>query len=176
MIVMKSNLTWILFAVALAFVLAACGGKTAPADDKAAAAPPPAAATQASPPAGDNEGVLVAKEILGLFDEAVSEAVTLTKEKPDAAVLKPQLAALYDKYAAKMAEINPRFLALKTKDIRLFGSANGYMGENRGKHVFEKDNKLTDAFRYYNLEKGEKEIVDFLSNKLPALIDIAVKM
>ena len=170
------NITFpILSILVLMLVLSACGGKSAPADDKAAATPAPAAATQAAPPAGDNEGVLLAKEILGLFDEAVAEAVTLTKDKPEAAVLKPQLTALYDKYAAKMAEINPRFLALKTKDITLFGACNGYMGSNRGRHVFEKDNKLTDAYRYYNLEKGEKEIVDFLSLKLSTLIDIADK-
>ena len=162
--------------LALMLALSACGGKTAPADDKAAAAPAAPATAQAAPPAGDNEGVLLAKEILGLFDEAVSEAAALTKDKPEAAALKPQLSALYDKYAAKMAEINPRFLALKAKDIALFGACNTYMGEKRGAHVYDKDIKLSDTFRYYNLEKGEKEIVDFLNTKLPALIDIAVKM
>jgi hypothetical protein len=91
-------------------------------------------------------------------------------------VLQPKLDALYEKFATKMAEINPRFLALKAKDIALFGAANGYMGENRGRHVFEKDNKLGVGIAYYNFQKGEKAVVDFLSNKLPALIDIAVKM
>ncbi len=158
-----------------AVMLAACGGKDKPAADQAAAPQPQPPATQAAP-AADDEGVLIAKEILGLFDEAVAEAVGLTKDKPEASVLKPQLDALYEKYAAKMAAINPRFLALRDKDVRLFGSANGYLGENRGKHVFAKDNTLKDAFLYYNLEKGEKDIVDFLSLKMPSLIDIAVKM
>jgi hypothetical protein len=163
--------------VGLIVLLVACGGKNAPAEDQAAAAKPQAPATQtAVTPDADNEGVLLAKEILAVFDEAVAEAAGLTKDKPEAADLKPKLTALYDKYAATMTEINPRFLALKTKDVRLFGSANGYLGENRGKHVFAKDNKLTDAYRYYNLEKGEKEIVEFLSLKLSTLIDIAVKM
>jgi hypothetical protein len=172
---MKGNVIGI--AIGIALVLAACGGKNAPAENKAAAPQPQAPVSQtAAPPAADNEGVLLAKEILGVFDEAVAETAGLVKDKPEAADLKPKLNALYDKYAAKMAEINPRFLALKTKDIRLFGSANGYMGENRGKHDFDKDNTLSDAYRYYNLQKGEKEIVDFLAHKLPALIDIAVKM
>jgi len=173
----KLSPTGIFLAMALIFAMAACGSKNAPADDKAAAAQPQAPGTQtATPPAGDNEGVLLAKEILGVFDEAVAEAAGLTRDKPEPAELKPKLAALYGKYAATMAEINPRFLALKTKDIRPFGAANGYLGENRGKHDFNKDNALADAYRYYNLEKGEKDIVDFLSHKLPALIDIAVKM
>ncbi len=166
----KSSLICLLGLIVL---LAACGGKDKPAADQAAA---PQASAAATAPAGDDEGVLIAKEILGLFDEAVAEAAVLTKDKPEAAVLKPQLDALYETYAAKMAAINPRFLALRDKDIRLFGAANGYLGENRGKHVFAKDNTLKDAFLYYNLEKGEKEIVDFLSSKLPDLIDIAVKM
>jgi hypothetical protein len=168
----KSSLICLLGLIVL---LAACGGKDKPAADQAAAPPLQASAAPAAP-AGDNEGVLIAKEILGLFDEAVAEAAALTKDKPEASVLKPRLDALYETYAAKMAAVNPRFLALRDKDIRLFGAANGYLGENRGKHVFAKDNTLKDAFLYYNLEKGEKEIVDFLSSKLPDLIDIAVKM
>jgi hypothetical protein len=172
---MNHSASAILLVFGLALVLAACGGKTPSDSAPAAQKPAPAAPQTTAPPAADNEGVLLAKEVLTVFDEAVAEAAALTKDKPEAADLKPKLAALYDKYAAKMAEINPRYLALKTKDIRLFGSANGYMGENRGKHDFDKDNKLSDAYRYYNLEKGEKEIVDFLSHKLPALIDIAVK-
>ncbi|MDD8026133.1 MAG: hypothetical protein PHI34_06455 [Acidobacteriota bacterium] len=170
----KSALILLLGSVAL---LAACGGKGAPAGDQAASGQPQTPAAQAAvAPAADDEGVLLAKEILGVFDEAVAEAAGLTKDKPEAADLKPKLDALYEKYAAKMAGINPRFLALRDKDIRLFGSANGYLGENRGKRVFEKDNTLKDAYLYYNLEKGEKEIVDFLSLKLPALIDIAAKI
>ncbi|MCX6560180.1 MAG: hypothetical protein NTZ26_06645 [Candidatus Aminicenantes bacterium] len=166
-----------LLLIGFVVLLAACGGKKAPADDQAATAKPQTPTAQAAVvPAADNEGVLLAKEILGLFDEAVAEAAGLTKDKPEAAALKPKLDALYEKYAAKMAEINPRFLALKAKDIALFGAANGYLGENRGKHDLAKDNTLSDAYRYYNLEKGEKEIVDFLAHKLPALIDIAVKM
>jgi hypothetical protein len=175
--IMKQTTLCLVLALGVMCALAACGGKNAPADDKATASTqPPAAATQTAPAqAADNEGVQLAKEILGVFDDAVAETAVLVKDKPESADLKAKFGTLYDKFAAKMAEINTRYLALKAKDIRLFGSANGYMGDNRGQHVFKKDNKLTEAYQYYNLQKGDKEIVDLLSNKLPALIDIAVK-
>lgn len=163
--------------VGLIVLLAACGGKDKPAADQAAAVQPQAAAAQASTTtAADDEGIQVAKEILAVYDEAAAEAASLAKDKPEAAVLKPQLEALLEKYAAKMAALNPRYLALRDKDVRLFGSANGYLGENRGLRYSENENKLKDIYAYYNLEKGEREIVDILSNKIVRLIDIAVKM
>jgi hypothetical protein len=149
-----------------------CGGKD-PAEKTAAQAPGPSAS---APLPADNEGTAVAKEILDLFDQAVAETGELMKTKPEPADLKPKLQALYDKYAASMAGLNPKFLALKAKDIRLFGAANGYLGENRGKHVYDKDIKLGEGIAYYNFQKGDQEIVAFTSSKLPALIDIAVKM
>jgi hypothetical protein len=167
------------FVLTLAFIalLTACsGGKNAsesqPADQVAPAASNAASSGQLP---ADNEGVQLAKEILGLFDQAVDEAVGLVKDKPEAAELKPKLEALYKSYSERMAAINPRYLGLKDKDVRLFGAANTYLGENRGRHDFEKDNKFKDAYVYYNLEKGEKEIVDFLSHKLISIIDVATQ-
>jgi hypothetical protein len=166
----------ILFLGSIALLAACGGGKTAsesqPADQVAPAASSASAAGQLP---ADNEGVQLAKEILGLFDQAVDEAAGLVKDKPEAAELKPKLEALYKSYSDRMAAINPRYLALKDKDVRLFGAANTYLGEYRGRHDFEKDNKFKDAYVYYNLEKGEKEIVDFLSHKLISMIDVATK-
>jgi hypothetical protein len=165
-----------LLLVGLVVLLAACGGKDKPAADQTAAAELQAPAVQTAAPAADDEGVQVAKDILAVYDEAAAEAASLAKDKPEAAVLKPQLEALLEKYAAKMAALNPRYLALRDKDVRLFGSANSYMGEHRGPRYIENENKLKDIYAYYNLEKGEREIVDILSNKIVRLIDIAVKM
>jgi hypothetical protein len=165
-----------LLLVGLVVLLAACGGKDKPAADQTAAAELQAPAVQTAAPAADDEGVQVAKDILAVYDEAAAEAASLAKDKPEAAVLKPQLEALLEKYAAKMAALNPRYLALRDKDVRLFGSANSYMGQNRGLRYTENENKLKDIYAYYNLEKGEREIVDILTNKIVRLIDIAVKM
>jgi len=135
----------------------------------------PAAAPAATPAAGANEGRDLAKKILATYDEAVAEAGKLAKDKPESAVLKPQLEQLIASYSPKMAELNTQYLALRAKDIRSFGQANTYLGEFRGKHVANADNTLAPVVKYYNFEKGDKEIVQLLSSKLVALIDIAVK-
>jgi RecA/RadA recombinase len=171
---MKKSATILL--IAAVALLAACGGQDKPAADQPAAAKPQAPSAQAAAPAAEDEGVQMAKEILAVYDEAAAEAAGLAKSKPEAAVLKPQLEALLEKYAARMAALNPRFQDLRDKDVRLFGSANGYLGEHRGRHYAENESRLKDIYVYYNLEKGEREIVDLLSNKIVRLIDIAVKM
>jgi len=74
-----------------------------------------------------------------------------------------------------MTELNAKYLALREKDARLFGDANRTLGDLRGRHVFDKDNLLSAAISYYNFQKGEKEIVRFLSLDIVNLIDIAVK-
>ena len=95
----------------------------------------------------NEEGIAVAKEILGTFDNAVAETVELVKEKPEVADVKPQFEAMIDNYKVKMTELNAKYLALREKDIRLFGDCNGYMGENRGKHVFQKNQVLILRYR-----------------------------
>ena len=128
-------------------------------------------AAVASP--ADGKGIV--DEILAAFDQCVAEAVTLARDKPEAAVLLPQLEKLYADYGAKMAVLNARFLALKDKDIFAFRRANGYMSDNRPQHVFAKDNALGQAIAYYNLEKGDQVVVDMLSSKIVRLLDDAVK-
>jgi hypothetical protein len=174
---MKRNLLLTLLAIGIALVFSVCGGKS-DATDSAGPAKETQPQTQNQdaqlPP--DNEGVTIAKEILDTFDKAVAEVVEIVKTKPEAAALKPKLEALYKSYEEKMKEINVRFLALKSKDIRLFGAANTYLGEYRGKHVFKKDQALGDYVRYYNLEKGDMETVNLISNGIVKMLDVAVQM
>lgn len=124
---------------------------------------------------GDDKGVVVAREILSTFDKAVEETAALIKDKPEAAELKPKLDALSQKYAAEMKTLNAKYLALKDEDIALFGSANGYLGENRGKHVFKKDTALDVYLYHYNQTEEGKEIYDFLKKGLIDLLEISVK-
>jgi hypothetical protein len=131
--------------------------------------------TTSAPAAGKTDGQDLAKKILATYDEAIAEAAKVANEKPESAELKPKIEQIIATYSAKMGELNAEYLALKTKDIASFGQANTYMGDNRGKHVANADNTLTVALKYYNLEKGDKEMVELLTTKMVALIDIAVK-
>lgn len=164
---MTRNLLLIILLVGIALTFPACGGETPKQES-----PEPAKETQSAQQA--DEGVAVAKEILATFDKAVAEAADLAKTKPEAAELKPKLEALYKKYEETMKEINVKYLALKDKDIAQFGAANGYLGENRGKHVFKKDEVLTEPIQHYNL-KGEQEIVQLLSKEIIKMLDVAVQ-
>lgn len=121
------------------------------------------------------EGIAVAKEILETFDKAVAETVELVKEKPEVSDVKPQFEALIERYKPLMTELNTKYLALRDKDVEIWGACNGYMGENRGTHVFEKNQALDEFIAYYNFDKGDKEFSDYLSNELINLIEIAVK-
>ena len=182
---MKRRFFVVMVVLSAALLVWACGGKTGEAD-KAETAVGSAEIQEAQPaasqPAGEGtdmfkaEGEAVAKEILDTFDRAVAEAAELANAKPDAAALKPQVEAIIEKYGAAMADLNGRFLALKAKDIRSFGAANGYMGENRGLHVHAMYTTLNPALAYYNFEKGDQETVDLITKRLAELIDIAVKM
>ncbi len=120
-------------------------------------------------------GEALAKEILATFDEVVAEAAKLAEGKPEGAALRPQLEELYATYEPKMADLNVRYLKLSDADPREFGNANSYLGSNRGKHVTEKDNTLTSAVKYYNLEVGDKETVEMLTSGPVKLLEIAVK-
>ena len=164
---MTRNLLLTVLFVCIALTFSVCGGETPQQES-----PEPAKQTPSAQEA--DEGVTVAKEILATFDKAVAEAAELAKTKPEAAEIKPKLEALYKKYEETMKEINIKYLALKDKDIRLFGAANGYLGENRGKHVFNKDKVLNEYISYY-YSKGEEEIVQLLSKEIIKMLDIAVQ-
>ena len=144
-----------------------CGGKKGEEE----AGQPEAAGGEVS----EADGIAVAKEILDTFDKAVAETAELVKEKPEVADVKPQFEALIGKYKENMTELNTKYLALRDKDITVFGACNDYMGENRGKHVFEMNQLLDEAIAYYNFEKGEKDFSEFLSDELINLLEIAVK-
>jgi hypothetical protein len=117
----------------------------------------------------------IVDEMLAAFDQCVAEAATLAAARPEASVLLPQLEKLYAGYGEKMAALNARFLALRDRDIFAFRQANGYMSQNRPRHVFAKDNALSQAVAYYNYEKGEQEVVDMLSRRIVKLLDQAVQ-
>jgi len=153
----------------LALVLAAGCGK------KAESPQAPAAAVETKAGEPENAGKIIVDEILSVFDQCVAEAAALAKDKPEAAVLLPKLEALYADYGVKMAALNARFLSLRDQNIFDFQRANGYLTDNRPKHVFQKDNVLGPAIAYYNFEKGEQAVVDMLSSRIVKLIDDAVK-
>jgi len=155
--------------VVLAF-FAACGEKAEVPEAQASAAK-----TETQAAAANDAGVKIIDEILATFDQCVAQAAVLAKDKPEAAALMPQLEKLYADTGVKMAALNAKFLALRDQDIFSFRRANGYMTENRPKHVFAKDNTLSQAIAYYNFEKGEQAVVDMLSVKIVSLLDEAVK-
>ena len=165
---MTRKLIILLLMFGLSFFLSACGGGGDEAEPEIAAKPQPEAAET-------NEGVDVAKEILAEYDKAVAETVELLKEKPEVSVVRPQFEALIAGYQEKMTELNAKYLALRDKDIALFGDCNGHMGEYRGKHVFEKDQALSTYITYYRSEKEEGEFAELLSNEFFDLLEIAVK-
>jgi hypothetical protein len=165
----KNSLVMFAF-MCVMMIFMACGQKT-----ETPQAPAPAVTTEKEAQAAADAGKVIVDEILATFDQCVAEAAALTKNKPEAAVLMPQLEKLYADYGVKMAALNARFLALRDQNIFAFRGANGYMTDNRPKHVFAKDNTLNSAYAYYNLEKGETAVVDMLSSKIVRLLDDAVK-
>jgi len=174
---MTRKLTFTLILLGLCFIFISCGGKES-AETKA---PESAAETQmAKEPAGEEVtaeamGEAVAKEILDVYDQAVAEIADLMKDKPEAAELKPKLEALFQNYQGKMKALNGKYLALRDEDIASFGAANGYMGEHRGRHVFEKDNALVEYMNYYNMEKDERELTKFINDGLFNILETAVE-
>ena len=165
---MKKTLLMLVCICGMLMIFIACG-------PKAENPQVPAAKTETQAAATNEAGVKIVDEILAVFDQCVAEAAALAKDRPEAAVLMPQLEKLYADYGVKMAALNAKFLALRDQDIFAFRRANGYMTDNRPKHVFAKDNTLSPAYAYYNLEKGETAVVDMLSSKIVKLLDDAVK-
>ncbi len=166
---MKKNHLITLVLISFCLIFSACGDS----GDK------PAKTEKKSPKIsikkdGVDKGVVVARAILATFDQAVNETVELTKAKTAAAEVKPKLRALIQKYTEKMQELNKKYLALKTEDIALFGSANGYLGENRGKHVYGMDQKLYTMRNHYQ-QQTDKEMDALLHQELINLLETAVK-
>ncbi len=169
-----TTMTVLLATLCLLLVLGACGGDKSGGSGSATTAAPTQSSGQASSDA-EGEGVLLAKEILGTFDELVGKAAGLAENKPDSDTLKPQLEGLYEEYREKMAALNKKYLDLRESSSSEFGACNSYLGEFRGRHTFEKDNTLTEAIKYYNLELGDQEMVSLLSEGPVELLDVAVK-
>jgi hypothetical protein len=167
---MKKNIVLFVPLCVVLTMLTACGQKAETSQASTAAAK-----TENQAAAANDAGVKIIDEILATFDQCVTETAALAKDKPAAAVLLPQLEKLYADYGLKMAALNAKFLALKDQDIFAFRRANGYMSDNRPKHVFNKDTVLSPAYVYYNLEKGEAAVVDMLSSRIVRLLDEAVK-
>jgi maltose-binding protein MalE len=165
---MKKRALWLVILCIALTTLTACGQKS-----ETSQAQTTVAEKKVRVPA--DAGVRIIDEILITFDQCVAEAAALAKDKPEAAVLLPQLKKLYADYGVKMAALNAKFLALRDQDVFTFRQANGYMTDNRPKHVFNKDNILSQAIAFYNFEKGEQVVVDMLSNKIVKLLDEAVK-
>jgi len=165
---MLSKPIQVLFVSLVLIFFAACGKKG---ENPQA----PAVKTETQAAAANDAGVKIVDEILATFDQCVAQAAALAKDKPEAAALMPQLEKLYAEYGLKMGDLNAKFLALRDQDIFAFRRANGYMTDNRPKHVFNKDTVLNPAYVYYNLEKGEQAVVDMLSVKIVSLLDEAVK-
>jgi len=161
-------ITLLLGALMLAF--AGCGGS----EEKAGVTEEtPTKAVEQTPK--ENRGVDVAKEILAAYDQAVAEVAALVKDLPEVAEVKPKIEAVIQKYADQMKALNTRYLALKDEDIALFGSANGYLGENRGKHVYEQNQALYAAREHYRKNSEDTEIDHLLHWGLIHLLDQAVE-
>ncbi|HDP93971.1 MAG TPA: hypothetical protein ENN40_01260 [Candidatus Aminicenantes bacterium] len=155
--------------VAFSMVFIACGN-----EKKTEASTPIPADQTAVKPETVGEGILLAKEILGVFDEIVARVNELSKKKPEAEVLKSRLENLFVEYKAKMEGYNVKDLALKA-DVRQWRACNRYLGENRGGHVFQKDTVLTEVLKHYNLQVGDREIVNVIGKTPVKLLDIAVQ-
>ena len=154
----------------IVFWIGGCGG-----DSSDVKGVPEELTSEKGEKAGESKGVAIAKEILQTYDMAVADISEALKDKPAAAEAKVKFEAVIAKYAPVMTEINSRYLALKSEDIALFGEANGWLGENRGKHVFKKD-AAHDAilYHYMNTDKND-DMVDLLKWGLHRLLETALK-
>ncbi len=120
-------------------------------------------------------GVTLAREILTSFDQLVKETFALVKDQPETQEVRIKIEKLYDKYYQKMILLNEKYLKLKKEDSDAFASANRYLNENRPRHVFQKDQLLSNAIAYYNFQQGDQQMVELLSRKIVAVLDAALK-
>lgn len=157
-----------LFLVSLALLFGACGG------DSQEKSPEIQKSTSQTAEPVDDAGVKVAKEILSTFDRAVDGVYERVKDKPEAEAVQSDLEQLYQTYTLQMKELNKKYLALKPKDIKLFGSANRYLGEFRGKHVWKMNQKL-DEIRFHYQRRNDEEMDRLVHGELINLLDKAVE-
>ena len=171
---MTRKLLLVLLVLCVGIFISACGGKKT--EENADRSGAQAKQAQSGEPEAETEskGTMVAKEILDTFDQLAADTLELVKDKPEAVDLKPKLEELYTTYSEKMKELNVKYLALRDEDIALFGDCNGYLGENRGKHVVERDRLLDEYIAYYNYTKGDQEIVDMLTKGMIDILNLAV--
>ncbi|MCJ7611011.1 MAG: hypothetical protein MUP19_02010 [Candidatus Aminicenantes bacterium] len=176
---MKGIVSTSLVIVSLLLLLAACGGSGQKTESASAAAEPavePQQESKPAPPDNTQAGVELAQEILAACDQAVDASLALAKDKPEAAVLKPQLSDLLEQAKPRMLEFNARYRDLQDKNAAAFAAAHRTLGENRPQHVTNMYNVLHAVYVYYNFEKGEQEIVQLLSSEIVKLIDIAIQL
>ena len=175
---MKGIVSTSLVIVSLLLLLAACGGSGQKTESDSAAEPAVELQQESKPAPPDNAqtGVVLAQEILAAFDQAVDASLALAKDKPEAAVLKPQLSDLLEQAKPRMLEFNARYRDLRDKNAAAFAAANRTLGDNRPQHVSNMYNVLNAVYAYYNFEKGEQEIVQLLSREIVKLIDIAIQL
>jgi hypothetical protein len=159
---------FVLFLITLVLVSGACGE-----DSREKPAQTNKSPVQAQESLED-AGVVVAKEILSTFDRAVGDVYELIKDKPEPEAVKSGLEEVYEKYTLRMKELNKKYLALKSRDIALFGSANRYLGEYRAKHVWNMNQKLDEIRFHYQREKNV-EMDSLVHGKLINFLDMAVE-
>ncbi len=154
-------------------IVGGCGGDDSKAVSSTTASAPSTPSTTSAE--SDGEGVLIGKEIFATFDEMAAKAAELSKDKPEPAVLKPQLEELYASYLPKMTELNAKYLALQESDINQFRACNGYHSSNRPQHITAMQNACVEAVKYYNFQLGDQEIVSLLNDRPIELLDVAFK-
>ena len=163
---MKRNLFYVMVFALIIFVVSGCSGEKG---DK------PAEKSEEKRSDVKQQGVDVAKEILETFDKLVAETLELVKPKPKVAELKPKVESLFQKYESLMKNLNKKYLDLKNIDVEAWGAANSYLGENRGKHVINKNMILDEYIVYYTSQEGGQEIVQLISKDIINVLETAVK-
>lgn len=118
-------------------------------------------------------GETVGKEILDTYDAAVAEIAEALADKPEPDVALERVNAIFEAYIPKMEALALKKLALLDDDIQSWGAVNSYLGENRGKRVYNKDQALSEYMNYYSIQKPDEELKNILAAKISSLIDIA---
>ena len=156
----------------IAVMVSGCGGSDSDAADTTTTAASSTASSAA--PEGGGEGATLGAEILDAFDELVGKVSETVKDKPEPAVVKPQLEQLYTSYEPIMKELNTKYLALKDSDTSEFGKCNGFLSDNRPQRVAAITDIMVEPIKYYNFDLGAQDIVDLITKKPVELLDMAV--
>jgi len=165
---MLTAVVLMLIAGLIAVMVSGCGGSDSDAADTTTTAASSAA------PGGGGEGATLGAEILDAFDELVGKVSETVKDKPEPAVVKPQLEELYTSYEPIMKELNTKYLALKDSDTSEFGKCNGFLSDTRPQRVAAITDIMVEPIKYYNFDLGAQDIVDLITKKPVELLDVAV--